>query len=321
MTGPDLSVVIVSYNVRHYLADCLESLPAGCGGMSVEVFVVDNASADESADLVTRQFPEVRLLTNAENLGFAKAVNRALALARGHYVLLLNPDTVVPPGALSRLVKVADGSREAGLVGPALYDPTTRTLHSTFRPFPSWRTVFAQYTLAKPLLRLFPSPGWRPVIDQPTVAGWLLGTCLLIRRDLLDAIGGLDERYFLFGEDIDYCWRAIRAGWQLLYTHETRVFHHGGKSVEQEPPGAMRLLQLRSLVQYLEGNSPGSSRLLKPVFKILFLATVLCQLLESGVKTIGYEMAGWREKAAKHRRRLARSASFLSGFTAQFLRL
>ena len=317
----DLSVVIVSYNVQHYLAACLESIPAGTDGLSVEVFVVDNASPDASAELVARRFPWVRLLVNRENVGFARAVNRALALTRGRYALLLDPDTVVPASALTRLVKVADRSPEAGLAGPALHDPATGELQPSLRPFPSWRSAFSHYTLAKPLLRLLPSPPWRPVVDRPMVDGWLIGGCLLIRRDLLNAIGGLDEQYFLFCEDTDYCRRAIRANRRLLYTHETTVLHHEGKSAEQERPSAMRLVALQSLLRYLEGDGPGRARVLKPVFKLLFLASLLYQCLESGVKLIGYAIAGRREQEAKHRRRLERNADFLRRFTFRFLAL
>lgn len=318
---PDLSVVIVSYNVEQYLAACLESLPAGTGGLSVEVFVVDNASPDGSAELVARRFPDVRLLVNRENVGFARAVNRALALTRGRYALLLDPDTVVPAGALTRLVKVADRSPEIGLVGPALHDPATGELQPSFRQFPSWRSAFSHYTLAKPFLRLRAFPPWRPVVDRPTADGWLIGACLLIRRDLLNAIGGLDEGYFLFCEDTDYCRRAIRAKRRLLYTHETSVLHHEGKSAEQERPSAMRLAALRSLLYYLEGDRPGRARVLKPLFKVCFLASLFYQCFESGVKAGLYALAARREQAAKHRRRLARNADFLGRFTVRFLAL
>lgn len=318
---PDLSVVIVSYNVQRYLAACLESLPAGANDLSVEVFVVDNASPDGSAELVARRFPDVRLLVNAENLGFARAVNRALALTRGRYALLLDPDTVVPAGALTQLVKMADRSPEAALVGPALHDPASGELQPSFRPFPSWRTAFSHYTLAKPVLRLWPSPRWQPVVDRPTTDGWLIGACLLIRRDLLNAIDGLDEQYFLFCEDTDYCRRVIRAKRRLLYTHETSVFHHEGKSAEQERPSAMRLVALQSLLHYLEGEGRGKARVLKPLFKILFLANVLSQCLESTLKLAAYALMARREQAAKHRRRLKRNADFLRRFTFRFLAL
>jgi len=318
---PDLSIVIVSYNVARYLAACLGSLDAGCDGLAVEVFVVDNGSRDRSADLVARQFPGVHLLLNAENLGFAKAVNRALRLARGRYVLLLNPDTVVPPGVLSRLVEVVDRWPEVGLVGPALRHPATGALQSSFRPFPSWRTTFSHYTLAKGFLRLLPSREWHAIVDQPTVDGWLSGACLLIRRNVLDRIGGLDETYFMWCEDIDYCRRAIRVGSRLLYTSETSVFHYEGKSTEQEPPAEVRLQQLQSVLHYLEADAPHRSRVLKPLFKLLFLSTVLWQLAKGIIKITWYRALGDSDKVDKYRRRLNRDAGLLLRLTSRFLRL
>lgn len=321
VTAPDLSVVIVSYNVREYLADCLRSLPAGCHGLSTEVLVVDNASRDGSADLVAHDFPETRLLVNDKNLGFSRAVNRAIESARGRYVLLLNPDTVVPPGQLARLVAIADRWPEVALVAPQLRDPVTSVIHPSFRPFPTWRTAFIHYTLAKPFLRLFPLPHWQPVIDRPTINGWLQGACLLIRRDLIDAIGGLDERFFLWFEDIEYCRRAIRARRPLLYTSEATVFHHEGKSVAQEPPSAVRLMQLQGLFLYLEGETSGPSWVLKALFKVLFLATIAYRLLEAGCKMLVYAVVEQGHKALKYRRRLHHHAAFLQRHTMEFLRL
>jgi cellulose synthase/poly-beta-1,6-N-acetylglucosamine synthase-like glycosyltransferase len=119
MIAPDLSIVIVSYNVREYLRECLNSVPAACGELSVEVFVTDNASRDESAALVEREFPNVHLTVNSENLGMARAVNQMLPQVRGRYILLLNPDAVIPKDALARLVAVADRWPEVGVAGPS----------------------------------------------------------------------------------------------------------------------------------------------------------------------------------------------------------
>jgi GT2 family glycosyltransferase len=318
---PDCSIVIVSYNVQQYLVACLESLLVGCEGLSVEVLVVDNGSRDGTTEVVARRFPYVQLLVNAANLGFARAVNRALPLARGRYVLLLGPDTVVPPGALARVVKLADSAPRVGLVGPVLRDPVTGAVQSSFRPFPSWRTAFSHYTFAKAFLRLLPSPEWHPIVDQPTVAGWLSGACLLIRRELLDAVGGLDEGYFMWCEDIDYCRRAIRAGWLLFYTQETSVLHHGGKSADQERVSNVWLQRLQSSLHYLNGEIPDRSRLLKPVFKVAFLASVLCGVLKSVIKMVWYGTTGRANKFDKYRRRLGRDTGFLWRFVGRFLQI
>jgi len=317
----DLSVVIVSYNVRPYLAECLNSIEAACDGIGKEIFVVDNASIDRSAQWVAEHCPAVSLFANTENVGFARAVNQALRFTQGRYVLLLNPDTILPPKALTRLVQVADRWPDVGLLAPGIRDPLKRRLRGTLRPFPTWRTLFSDYTLAKPLLGLLPRPPWTPVVDQPTRTGWLVGSCLLIRRAVIEAIGGLDERYFIFEEDVDYCRRAVNAGWFLLYTREVEVFHYRHKSVEAAPPGPMEFHRLRGLLLGLERDHPVKRRALKALFKPLFLATAIARLVSVGLKSIAYQIANRPEKAAKYRRRFAATRDLAGRFLWRVLRL
>jgi GT2 family glycosyltransferase len=150
--------------------------------------------------------------------------------------------------------------------------------------------------------------------------GWLTGACLLIRREIFDTLGGFDETYFLFCEDMDYCRRVVRAGWKLLYTREARVFHHEGKSAEQEPPAWMRMVTLASLLHYLDGE-PGRHRVaLRRLFKLGYLGHVVLQTAESAIKTLAYALGGPRAAVAKHRRRLARNVRLL-GYAARVARL
>ncbi len=174
MSSPDLSIVIVSYNVREYLRECLNSVLAACGGLSVEVFVTDNASRDDSAALVEREFPNVHLTVNSENLGMARAVNQVLPLVRGRYALLLNPDAVMPKDSLARLVAVAERWPEVGVAGPLIRDPASGEPLITFRPFPTWRDAFLHYTIARPFLRRLSAPAWQPTFDSPSASGQLL---------------------------------------------------------------------------------------------------------------------------------------------------
>jgi len=263
----------------------------------------------------------VHLIANQTNSGFSTACNQALALARGRYLLLLNPDTIVPPGALARLVEVADQHPEAGIIGPTIR-PVNGKSYASFCPFPSWESAFRHYTLAKPLLRLLPRSSWRPISDRPTTSGMVSGACLLIRRVVFEQIGGLDERYFLFYEDFDYCRRAVREGWKILFTQRTFVFHHWGKSTAQEHQSWVGFRSIEGLLRYLEGEHPRGSRFLKPLFKLCFLGWVVFQLVASGAKTLGYRMMTKRAgKVAKHRSQFERDAIFLRRFTGKFLRL
>ena len=315
----DLSIVTVSYNVREYLAACLASLGEGAAGLRTEVFVVDNASADGSADLVAERFPRVRVLRNDKNVGYARAMNRGLREARGRWLLLLDPDTVVLPGALAALVAAAERWPEVGVAAAVLDDPGTSEIQASFRPFLTWRAAFATYTVAKPLLRHARTRRWEPVRDRPSDVGFLIGACLLVRREVLDTVGDLDEGYFLFCEDMEYCRRVVRAGWKLLYTADARVHHHEGKSAEQETPASMRMVTLASMLRYLEGEPTRHPRALRRLFKAAYLAEVALQAGESALKSIFYGIVG-RAAAAKHRRRCARAVRFL-GYVGRVVRL
>jgi|GEM_PF-900540 N-acetylglucosaminyl-diphospho-decaprenol L-rhamnosyltransferase len=308
MSAPDLSIVIVSYNVREYLRECLNSVPAACGELSVEIFVTDNASLDESAALVKREFPDVHLTVNSENLGMARAVNQVLPQVRGRYILLLNPDAVMPKDALARLVAVADRWPEVGVAGPLIRDPANGEPLITFRSLPTWRDAFLLYTIAGPFLRRLSAPAWQPTLDYPIASGQLIGACFLIRRELLNEIGGLDQGYFLFYEDTEYCRRALAAGWKILYTREAEVFHHQGKSTAQEMPDWIWALHLKGLVRYLQTEKAAGTWFYGAVFKGLFFSKILLQFFESSVKIPSYGLTRRVDAAARHRRRLKRNA-------------
>jgi GT2 family glycosyltransferase len=225
----DLSVVVVSYNRRDLLARCLESVLTDLDGVSLEIIVVDNASADESAAMVAERFPEARLIANRDNVGFGRANNQAFVLALGRYVLMLNPDTVVQPGTLRALVEFADMHPEAGIVGARLENEDGTLQHSAFR-FPDWKQALFGFFDLVPLDAAI--NGRYPVaqFERPFVAEHLLGACLLIRREALEQVGPLDPAYFMYFEETDLCVRMRHSGWENLYTPTARVVHVSGGS-------------------------------------------------------------------------------------------
>jgi GT2 family glycosyltransferase len=231
----DLSLCLVSWNVWADLRGCLLSLRQN-PGVRLQIIVVDNASADDTVAHLRRDFPEVELIANAENRGFAAASNQALAAAEGRYLLLLNPDTVVPPHGLEELVAFADQRPEAGVVGPQLRYPDGRLQYSA-RHFP---TVTAALFRNTPLSRLFPRAravqaylmaDWEH--NEVREVDWVSGAAMLIRREAYEQIGPLDERFYWGSEDVDYCWRAHQAGWKVLYTPTPRIVHAVGRSSDQ----------------------------------------------------------------------------------------
>jgi GT2 family glycosyltransferase len=248
--APDLTVVLVSHNTCNLLDACLESLDAGLGGRSSEVWVVDNASRDGSADRVRASHPGVRLIENRENVGFARACNQALRLARGKYLLLLNPDCLVPPGALDRLATVLDEHPEAAVCGPLLWN-------ADGSPQPSWAR-FSNLTseISGRLDRSqspYPLPDFadasRRTAMRPFAVDWVGGACFLVRAEAARAVGLLDERFFLYGEEADWCHRFGRADWKVLLAPTVTVTHRGGASGEALPNGVRRCYLYRAHVR------------------------------------------------------------------------
>lgn len=235
----DLSVIIVSWNTRELLAQCLASLPAATAGLTSEVIVVDNGSTDGSPALVAERFPAVRLLTNAENVGYVRANNQALRLAQGRYVVLLNSDTVAPPESLTRMVQFLDEHAEIGAAGPKLLNPDG-TFQGSYAYFPTMGSVaLSAAGLARRLyLPYDPSPAPRPgEVSHPV--DWVPGACLLIRQTTLAAVGLLDEGFWMYSEDTDLCYRIQRAGWQVYYLPDVAVVHFGGASSRQCRPDSV----------------------------------------------------------------------------------
>jgi GT2 family glycosyltransferase len=206
--------------------------------LELEVFVVDNASADGTAEAVAREFPAAHLIANDANLGFVRANNQALALCRGRYALLLNPDAEACPGALSRLVAAADADSAIGVAGPTLLYPDG-TIQPSRRRFPTLATALVESTVLQrwlgdsSMLRRFYVADRSDAEEQDV--DWLVGACLLVRREAILQVGLLDERFFMYSEEVDWCHRIRGAGWRVRYLPAAKVVHHEGKSSEQVP--------------------------------------------------------------------------------------
>jgi len=236
-----LSVIIVNWNAGEALNDCLASLfasKAWCGAL--EVLLVDNASTDGSQARAIREYPGIKLLQNAGNRGFAPAANQGLSLAAGELVLLLNPDVVLSLTAIPLLADFMAHHPEAAVVGPKLLNRDGTVQGSARRDPSPWTGLFGRST---PLTRLFPNnpvsrrelPGLRHAGDDPLEVDWVSGACLLVRRAAYERVGLLDERFFLFWEDADWCLRFRRAGWKVYYLPAASGTHQVGVSRAQRP--------------------------------------------------------------------------------------
>ncbi len=233
----DLSIVITSYNTSDYLAKCLSSIFASTDIEDFEVFVVDNDSKDDSVEMVARDFPKVHLIANDANLGFAKANNRALSETQGRYVLLLNPDTELRPTTLAEMVSVMDARPDVGLAGLKLLRQDGEMDVACRRGFP---TPFNSLTKFLRLDRIFPKSrifgGYNLSYKDPDgdyEVDSIVGAFMFLRREVLHEVGLLDENYFMFGEDIDWCYRIKRSDWKVLYLGSKEILHVKGASVSQ----------------------------------------------------------------------------------------
>ncbi len=236
--GPDLSIVILSWNVRELLAACLRSLPTATGDWwdRAEVLVVDNASTDGSAEMVRRDFPGVRLVALPRNLGFSGGNNVGIRAAQGKYVLLLNPDTVARPGSIATLAEYMEAHETSGIVGPRLLNPDG-TLQPSRRRFPTLLTALVESTPLQRWLGKLPAIRRFYMLDQPEAVtqqvDWLSGAALLCRREALEQAGLFDPGYFMFSEEVDLCRRVKDAGWEVVYVPHAEIVHYGGQSTDQ----------------------------------------------------------------------------------------
>jgi GT2 family glycosyltransferase len=294
----DLSICIVNWNTRDLLRACLRSLEATITGHACERIVVDNASSDGSAAMVAAEFPRVHLIANRANLGYAAANNQAFRAARGRYLLTLNPDTVALPDTLDYMLRYMDAHPEVGVTTARLVYPDGSPQNSCLA-FPSLLTEFADLS---GLQRKYPrSPRWGRYI----MAGWAhdetrevdqpMGTCLLARREVLEAVGGLDERFPLYFNDVDWCYRIKRAGWKIMFLAEPRLIHHRRAAGDKLGP--------RRIVEHFRGKR----RYFRKHYALPgFIADWLLNVVFLGARYLRlrgrWQLARWRGRAAEDSR-------------------
>lgn len=288
MTRPDLSIIIVSWNVRDLLYACLNSIDSQRYGLDLEVIVVDGASVDGSPAMVREAFPWVKLIACDENVGFPRGNNIGLAEANGRYLLLLNPDTEIKGDALPVLVDFLSQQPDVGLVGPQLLN-SDGSIQSSRRRFPSLATALFESTwletVAPPqILRHYYAQDLPD--DQIADVDWVTGACMLTRHEIYAAIGGLDAGYFMYSEELDWCRRIKDAGWRIVYLPAAQVLHHVGKSSEQAVT-ARHINFQRAKLRYFRKYHGG---LATAVLRTVLLLNYIWQMvLEGGKGLLGHK--------------------------------
>ncbi len=347
--APDLSVIIVSWNVRDLLRECLRSVPgcqssvassgsgvvdrpsAACTSadhrplsathhpLSVEIIVVDNASSDGSAAMVAAEFPSVRLIANTENRGFTGGNNQGIALARGRYLFFLNPDTEIVGDALATMAAYLDAHPDVGAVGPRLrYGDGSP--QSSRRRFPTLLTALFEST---PLAWHWPDNPWArwyrmeertsgakrqtsAVEDEDAAGGeevdWLVGAALMTRRAVIEQVGGFDEGYFMYSEELDWCRRVKAAGWRIVFLPAAEIIHYEGKSSEQAVAARHIRFQASKVRYFHKFHGAAAAELLR-VFILAAFAVEWC--FEAAKWLLGSKRRLRRDRMAAYQQLLA----------------
>lgn len=256
--NPDLSLCIPTLNAKTLLRDCLQSIYANTRVITFEIIAVDNASQDGTVEMLQAEFPAVRLIVNDHNAGFSRPINQALRVSQGRYALLLNNDTIVRPDALDRLVQFADAHPEIGICGPkvlnrdgTLQKQCRRSLATPwdlFCYFSGLAALFPKSRLFARYLVTYEDENKTHAVDAVS------GSCMLIRRAVMDAIGLLDEQFFAYQEDADYCFRAKQAGWHVYYYPRAQIVHYASQGGSRADPYRSIIEWHRSYFIYYRKN-------------------------------------------------------------------
>jgi GT2 family glycosyltransferase len=233
----DVSIIVVAWNVRELLRNCLRSVYEQTKGIRFEVIYVDNGSADGSPEMVRKEFALTRIIANPDNKGFIKANNQGIAVATGRYVLLLNSDTIVLDNAIAKAVQFANSRPQAAVVGCRVLNPDRTLQESCFRFYSTLNMLLDVLWLS----RAFRD---NPFFGRKIYGGWdynserevdvVVGCFSLVRMDAIRQVGVMDERFFVYGDDIDWCRRFVNAGWNVLFTPTAQIIHYGGQTTRKE---------------------------------------------------------------------------------------
>jgi len=254
MNSVDVSIVLVNWNTRELLYNCINSIYRGTSNSNFEIIVVDNASSDNSVDMLKLEFGDVKVIANTENRGFAAANNQGMLASKGRYILLLNSDTIVLDNAIDKAVAFADAHKQAAVVGPRVLNPDN-TLQLTCFMFPS---ILNMLLSASYLYKLFPKSRF---FGRERMTWWsrddvrevdvVTGCFMLVRREAIEAVGMMDERFFMYGEETDWCYRFKQAGWKVMFTPMSTIIHLGGQSSRKAKTEMMIRLRL-SILQFID---------------------------------------------------------------------
>ena len=317
-----LSIIIVNWNIREDVVNCLRSIEENQPRCEYEVIVVDNASTDGSAEAVRQKFPWVRLIVNEQNLGFAAGNNVGLKKASGEYVLFLNSDTIVHRGSFDGLVSFMDGNPEVGGCGPKLLNQDG-TVQPSARRFPTLRGILHYYTILR-VVPIFRSEyrKWhmrdfkhdrRMDVDQ------VKGAALMARRSIVEELGRMDEAFFMYYEEVDLCYGIKQAGWRVAFVPDVAITHLGGRSMNRMPVDR-RVMTLRSMLTFLrKRHGRAKIAMFNLIFKPGVILLNLCDLGAGAVTYVLAALASDRKRRENGAAKASKAAQLLAGHSWQIL--
>jgi len=270
----DVSIIIVNWNTRKLLVDCISSIYENVNNLNFEIIVVDNASSDGSVEMINFKFPKVKIIVNTKNMGFAAANNQGILTSKGRYILLLNSDTLVLKNSLQKTVVFADCHEKVGIVGCRVLNPDN-SLQPTCFMFPSVTNMLFSSTY---LHKLFPE---NRLFARERMTWWkrndvrqvdvVTGCFMLIRRKAIKKVGLMDEQFFMYAEETDLCYRFKQAGWKVMFTPDAQIIHFGGQSSRKFRPEM--LIQLRlSILKFIKKHQGGLKHKIASLLTIMFFA-------------------------------------------------
>jgi GT2 family glycosyltransferase len=277
-----VSIVIVNWNVKEYLLQCLSSIRNNLNGYSHEVIVVDNSSSDGSNEAVLKEFPKVKLIVNSSNEGFAKANNKAIKESKGEFIILLNPDCLIKSNTIQKMVDFLTENPKCAILGPKL-------LNEDGSLQPSCRNFLTNWHLAlSHLLFKFMPEKYRGRLiyeysdhSHTREVDWIVGACIATRKNAIEEIGGLDETFFMFHEDTDWCYRFKKSGWKIIFYPDAEVIHYGNKSSEKKWGDSFIIKYLESKHKFIRKHYGILSLIIHRVFySFLLISRFIPKLLK-----------------------------------------
>jgi GT2 family glycosyltransferase len=319
-----LSIIIVSWNVKDDLLKCLSSLQENPPSESFEQILVDNMSSDGTLDAVKQRYPEVITIANRQNLGFGAANNQGIKASSGQYILLLNPDTIIHPGALDILVRFLDDNQDVGVCGAKLLY-ADGSVQASVRRFPSFRAVLYRHTVFR-LLRIFRTDYRRWSMkdfdyDRQADVDQVMGSAMIVRRSVIDQVGGMDESFFMYYEEVDLCYRIKQAHWRIVFLPDAIITHLSGRSAKQIRL-ERRIMMLKSMMVFFRKHR---NRFIAEIFAVVFKFAVIlrniCHLI-FGVILYVLGVAGLvQSKTERAREKIRKCSLLLSKYLWQVIKM